>query len=1250
VNVTCLENSTIPFNIANISWFDCPDEHGNQLYNLTCSGNETYFDDLTCNSVQIIVASCAFWDHSIDDWSNEGCELMDQVNGSLNCKCNHLTDYAAQFATIGANFLSTISFLSEISLADLLAALPALIFFGTICGTFTYAMIRSYKTYKQVEKEKILEELKDPATAVLFQLALQEENVARFLVGKATNSRKKNKHGKVALVTYEEMFMAFCLSDGTRSETKAEKIRILFNAIDIDGDRELSTTELFKFFRFANPGLTKEDVTNMTGLVKFTKNAAGVGVISCDEFIRFFSVITSNLDDERFEANLQFWLEVKETEKQIKKSVGLSEHAPDVLGKEAVGWAQAQNYALRDNTSRLPPPMFEPWREKDTEVDTKELDDMLVAKALVEHNTQQLKGFKDVRGNFWKEMCINHPIVNLFSDFTELHRHQQIMVLFLDVMAALFVEAVLFDSVPPETEEDFEESAEASKPGAPAGGGRKKKLNAAAIFADLESTIVFGIIGGVASSFFSIVAVSLFMNAMNKETQMQTFDEQAKRVITRLEDLSVATSVPKLRHESCIAKARVRVATRDYIVYEEQEREQNREPLPKSLLLGMLHVTLKEVDTLLKGAQKREAQEDKVELRNRFLEEVCQPGVKALVKKRFLAHFVKKRIKKDIASEREEEAFQFHLTQIDAMDRELHLQNMNKYKNMGRIKGYVFWKYIMNHDEQIEIVSDAVAGRTKYLVMAWSLSIIWTMWCLLYVLTWLMKLNSPGMDEEGNPLPATIDPLDWVKAFFISSVFDFILLTPISIMVTVVLFPMWIVWATKSQVSASYGGDLKDLDVQVITRVDGILREKSHKRGAAKVTKVGDLSPEPGDSANSDCDYSDDDDSSISENSSSSKKSSSSCSNDLVFEDADVCFAAMRSMERGDLQDDMQLDDDGSSIGSISSMNSGPDNNLAHGLEDKLGVSSSLFTNGGLWTDVADCGSVVKNENKAMVEDKTTVENKATMLQMQKRRSLPLDFKRPLLRSATLGGYFNRNKESRSSATGSAGVAKASPAAPTAKPNKLRRATTSLHLGNSRMLRRTADRNLFHDDSRDRFKNVHTSTTLSGDMDYAEGTSVEGVSTWMVSKEIFTQESFDYGSGEDDSDYDSEESDIDAPILFECQFPNSDANPSILLPLSLAQKVPALRDFWAQSNSNPDTNENRIVMDMEEAGITREEIFNAIYIEETNLPPQPPSFLSLLGLPGISEEEGAACVTVHAQPPEGSSSVTDGGALSRAWV
>ena len=162
----------------------------------------------------------------------------------------HLTDYVAQFSALGANFLATVNYIDDITLEDLLAALPALIFFAVIDGIFAYAMVTSYGNYREEKKKRILKELNDPATAVLFQLALQEENIARYLIHQAMH---KNHNLVKALVTHEEIFDALYLYDGVFSEEKAEQVRLLFHAIDDSGDKELSVTELYRFIRFMNP-------------------------------------------------------------------------------------------------------------------------------------------------------------------------------------------------------------------------------------------------------------------------------------------------------------------------------------------------------------------------------------------------------------------------------------------------------------------------------------------------------------------------------------------------------------------------------------------------------------------------------------------------------------------------------------------------------------------------------------------------------------------------------------------------------------------------------------------------------------------------------------------------------------------------------------------------------------------------------------------------------------------------------------
>merc|ERR1712022_5646 len=79
----------------------------------------------------------------------------------------------------------------------------------------------------------------------------------------------------------------------------------------------------------------------------------------------------------------------------------------------------------------------------------------------------------------------------------------------------------------------------------------------------------------------------------------------------------------------------------------------------------------------------------------------------------------------------------------------------------------------MNDDEKFEVIRDHVRGRTGYLACAWVLSILWCAWCLLFVLTWLFQADNS--EELG------FDPKDWVKAFAVSSAFDFVVFTPLVI-------------------------------------------------------------------------------------------------------------------------------------------------------------------------------------------------------------------------------------------------------------------------------------------------------------------------------------------------------------------------------------------------------------------------------------------------------------------------------------
>ena len=265
------------------------------------------------------------------------------------------------------------------------------------------------------------------------------------------------------------------------------------------------------------------------------------------------------------------------------------------------------------------------------------------------------------------------------------------------------------------------------------------------------------------------------------------------------------------------------------------------------------------------------------------------------------------------------------------------------------------------------------------------------------------------------------------------------------------------------------------------------------------------------------------------------------------------------------------------------------------------------------------------------------------------------------LRSATMDGFFNKKRSSGGVAISDSITEKAHLSVPPtvlpADPRaKFRGATEGDFFGNKKGAGITKSKTplRLRDTSRNRFKNLSTATALSGDMDYAEGTSVTGLSTWMVSVDTMTQESLDQGSdSEDDLDYDSDDDDDDGPLFFECKFPNPEENPNIRLPLSLAQRIPILNAFWVKSNGSSTTDENKVLMDMADAGVSREEIFRLIFAEESQV-----IHPSLPGLSTIAEERLSSASVYNSTPLRGGDGVSasvscnsgDDGGLSRAWI
>ena len=62
---------------------------------MLCHDNKT-FDD--CGKYL-----CGFWDEKVSIWSQSGCVLKSMRNSSIECQCNHLTNFAILFVSYVKN-------------------------------------------------------------------------------------------------------------------------------------------------------------------------------------------------------------------------------------------------------------------------------------------------------------------------------------------------------------------------------------------------------------------------------------------------------------------------------------------------------------------------------------------------------------------------------------------------------------------------------------------------------------------------------------------------------------------------------------------------------------------------------------------------------------------------------------------------------------------------------------------------------------------------------------------------------------------------------------------------------------------------------------------------------------------------------------------------------------------------------------------------------------------------------------------
>lgn len=91
-------------------------------------------------------------------------------------------DYAAQFRAIGSNFVQTVLYIDDISLQDVLAALPAVIYMGVLLSLLTVTIVRAYWTHWRQARKVILQESLNMRTSILFQKLVQPKSIMKYFM------------------------------------------------------------------------------------------------------------------------------------------------------------------------------------------------------------------------------------------------------------------------------------------------------------------------------------------------------------------------------------------------------------------------------------------------------------------------------------------------------------------------------------------------------------------------------------------------------------------------------------------------------------------------------------------------------------------------------------------------------------------------------------------------------------------------------------------------------------------------------------------------------------------------------------------------------------------------------------------------------------------------------------------------------------------------------------------------------------
>ena len=390
------------------------------------------------------------------------------------------------------------------------------------------------------------------------------------------------------------------------------------------------------------------------------------------------------------------------------------------------------------------------------------------------------------------------------------------MVLWVDVCSALFMEALLFDFDSGDKTGEISASSWAAD-------AILETINTP----DLESFIVFGIIGGTFASLVTVFMIWLFEKAMRKENHIKQFQAFAKRRTINMEDLNANMPVNMLKFEVLTLQTQHFLIDRHYEMYAERCKLQNkmRDPVEKDIILQMTINMIRKIEALIKKAKGKE----KYSTRSDFMRIILRREDRKKREVGFLLHYLGEADKV-----------------FKTVDKQILIQNMETYKDigglnvntvegglvvllarsfaMGRaaianppavlhllfypflemitggIRGYVFWNFIVDDKEKFDFVKGAnLSNRNMHRVFAWSLSISWSLWCMYYLFIWI--LASDNVDVNGEQL---LDPNDWMKSFVVGLAFDFILFAPFGILLRFVVLPLVAMLHLGRHVSAGY--------------------------------------------------------------------------------------------------------------------------------------------------------------------------------------------------------------------------------------------------------------------------------------------------------------------------------------------------------------------------------------------------------------------------------------------------------------